>query len=102
EKPMKRWAIIGGAVVVAAIAVVVVMKRSGTKEAPPPPKVEVEKVPDPAYLAKLAALAKEAEELETKGAYKEALARLQELANFEPKDPRIAALRPRLEEKLKH
>jgi formylglycine-generating enzyme required for sulfatase activity len=98
---MKRWAIIGGAVVVAAVAVIVVMKMTGEKKAPPPPKVEIATGPDPAHLAKVAALAKEAEELETKGDYKEALAALRMLATLEPADPRPAALRPRLEEKLK-
>src|SRR5688572_13158954 len=98
---MKRWAIIGGVVVVAAVAVFFLMKMTGTTEAPPPPKAEVVKGPDPAHLAKVAALAKEAEELETKGDYKEALAALRMLANLEPADARPAAMRPRLEEKLK-
>jgi formylglycine-generating enzyme required for sulfatase activity len=98
---MKRWAILGGVVVVAAIAVVVILKMSGKKEAPPPPRVEVAKGPDPSHLARITALAKEAEELEAKGDYKEALANLKMIANLEPNDPRLAALRPRLEEKLK-
>ena len=98
---MKRWAIIGGVVVVAAVAVIVVMKMSGTKEAPPPKKVEEVKGPDPALLARIAAFAREAEECEAKGDFKEALDALKSLAKLEPSDPRPAAMRPRLEEKLK-
>jgi formylglycine-generating enzyme required for sulfatase activity len=98
---MKRWAIIGGVVIVAAVAAIVLMKMTGTKEAPPPPKVEVVKGPDPTHLARVAAFAKEAEECESKGDFKEALDALRSLAKLEPTDPRPAAMRPRLEEKLK-
>jgi formylglycine-generating enzyme required for sulfatase activity len=98
---MKRWAIIGGIVVVAAVAVVIFMKMGGTKEAPPPPKVEVVKGPDPAYLARVAAFAKEAEDCEARGDFKEALDALKSLEKLEPKDPRVSAMRPRVEEKFK-
>jgi len=98
---MKKWAIIGGVVVVAVVAVVVVMKMGGTKEAPKTVRVEEVKGPDPAHLARVAAFAKEAEDCEAKGDFKEALDALKSLEKLEPKDSRIAALRPRLEEKLK-
>jgi formylglycine-generating enzyme required for sulfatase activity len=98
---MKRWAIIGGAAVLAIVAIVVILKLTGSEKAAPPRVVEGPKGPDPAHLARVEKLAKEAEELEAKGEFKDALSTLRELAKLEPADPRPAAMRPRLEEKLK-
>jgi formylglycine-generating enzyme required for sulfatase activity len=96
---MKKPLLIAGAAVAALVAAVVIWQL--TRPAPPPPKpvVEVPKGPDPAHLAKIAELVRQAEELEAKGRYNDAINVLKQLAALEPSDPRPAAMRPRLEEK---
>src|SRR5687768_7776655 len=98
---MKRWAIIAGVVVVVIVAVVVILRMGGDDKPPVETKVEKPTGPDPAYLAKVAELFRQLEDAEAKGEFKDAVFTLQQLDKLEPKDPRLAAIRPRLEEKLK-
>ncbi|HZF00103.1 MAG TPA: SUMF1/EgtB/PvdO family nonheme iron enzyme [Planctomycetota bacterium] len=98
---MKKWAIIGGGAVVALIAIIVIVKMTGGEKPKEVVKVEAPTGPDPARLAKIAELARQAEEAEAKGEFKEALYYLKQLAALEPGDGRIGASRPRLEEKQK-
>jgi formylglycine-generating enzyme required for sulfatase activity len=98
---MKKWAVPAGGALLVLIAVVVYFKMS--KETKPVEELKVEgpKGPDPAHVAKVAELARQIEELDAKGEFKDALWTLKQLAKLEPNDPRVAALRPGLEEKVK-
>ncbi len=96
---MKKWGMIAGGALVALVAVIVVVKMFGGSKPPPPPKVELPTGPDPAHLAKVAELFRQVDDYESKGRYNEALSALKELAGLEPKDPRIATARARIEEK---
>jgi len=95
---MKKWAILGVVVVVIGAAAMWLLKpKPKPVEAP---KAVVPTGPDPAHLAKVAELARTIEELEQKGKFDEALSVLKKLAALEPGDSRLAAFKPRLEEKL--
>src|ERR1041384_3088784 len=98
---MKRWAIIAGGVLVVAVVLVVILRMGGETKAPVETKVEKPTGPDPAYLAKVAGLFKQLEDAEAQGEFKDAVFSLKQLEKLEPNDPRLATIRPRLEEKLK-
>jgi formylglycine-generating enzyme required for sulfatase activity len=98
---MKRWAIIAGAALVVVVAVVVLLRMRGDVKPPVETKVEKPTGPDPAHLAKVAELFRQLDDAEAKGDFKDAVFSLRQLEKLEPNDPRLAALRPRLEEKLK-
>ncbi len=97
---MNKKLLIGGAVGLAVVAGLVVWMMMPAKK-PEVKKIEAPTGPDPALIAKANELARKAEELEGKGRYGEALSALQELAALQPKDPRIATLKPRIEGKLR-
>ena len=95
---MKKGLIAGAALLVIGAGLFFLLK-------PKPKPVEAPKIvaptgPDPVHLAKVAELARTVEELEQKGLYDQALEVLKKLAALEPADPRPAAFKPRLEEKL--
>jgi formylglycine-generating enzyme required for sulfatase activity len=95
---MKKWAIVGAVVLVVGGVAVWFLTR-------PPAVVEKPKVvestgPDPARLARIEELVRTIDDLESKIKFEEALATVQKLAAFEPKEPRLAALKSRVEEKL--
>jgi formylglycine-generating enzyme required for sulfatase activity len=96
---MNKKLIIGGAAALVVVGLVVWMLIPA--KAPPPKKVEAPTGPDPALLAKVAELVKKAEDLEAKGKFGEALSTLKELAALKPDEPRLAALKPRIEEKYR-
>ncbi len=95
----KKLVIGGGAAAVLAVVLVVVLWPS--KPPPPPPRVEAPTGPDPALVARVAELVRKAEELEGQGNFAEALAALKEAEALKIGEPKLGALRPRLEEKLK-
>ncbi|HXX95285.1 MAG TPA: hypothetical protein VEN81_16805, partial [Planctomycetota bacterium] len=95
---MKKWAILGAFVLVAGGVGVYFLTR-------PPKVVEKPKVaetpgPDPARVARIEELVRSIGELEEKGKFEEALATVQKLAAFEPAEPRLAALKARVEEEV--
>jgi len=98
---MKRWAIIAGAAVVAVVALVIILRMGGDTKPVVETKVEKPTGPDPAHLAKVAELFRQLDDAEAKGEFKDAVFSLRQLEKLEPNDARLAALRPRLEEKLK-
>ncbi|RPH48352.1 MAG: hypothetical protein EHM91_04450 [Planctomycetota bacterium] len=97
---MKKWAILGGVAVVVIVAGIVVYKMTRTEEVVVPRVVETTKGPDP-NLARIAEFAQLVETYEAKGDVKDALFALAQLEKLAPGDPRIAASRPRLTEKLR-
>ncbi len=97
---MKKWGIIGGVALVVIIVAVVILTREKEEVVREKPKVEEVKGPDP-RIAKIAGFAKQSEEFESKGEFKDALWYLNQIAVLDPNDSRIAERRPRLEEKVK-
>jgi len=97
---MKKWGIIGGIGLVVVIVAIVILTREKEEVVREKPKVEVAKGPDP-RIAKIAEFARQSEEFESKGEFKDALWYLNQLAVLAPDDPRVAAAKPRLEEKVK-
>jgi formylglycine-generating enzyme required for sulfatase activity len=96
----KKWVLIGGGAALLVVVIVVVVFFMGEKPPPPPPPPPARVTgPDPAHLAKVAALAAQVADLEAKGRFREALAVLKQLETLEPKDPRPKEFRPRLEDK---
>ncbi|HUR38298.1 MAG TPA: hypothetical protein VM222_02340, partial [Planctomycetota bacterium] len=96
----KKYGIFGGIALVVLIVAVVVLTREKEEVVAEKPRVEEAKKADP-RLAKIAEFARQTEEFEAKGEYKDALWYLNQLAVLDPQDPRVAAARPRLEEKVK-
>jgi formylglycine-generating enzyme required for sulfatase activity len=97
---MKKWAILGGVGLVVIIAVVVILSMGGDEKTTYATRPEAPKGPDP-NIARIAEFARQAEDYEAKGEVKDALFALTQLEKLAPGDPRIAAARPRLTEKLK-
>jgi len=100
EPKHKRLALIGGMVLVVIIIAVVILTREKEEVVTEKPKAEVVKGPDP-RVAKIAEFARQSEDFEAKGEYKDSLWYLNQLAVLDPAHPRVTAARPRLEEKVK-
>lgn len=95
---MKKWIIVGasaGGVIV--LAVIILMMTRSEEKPHEAVKIEAPAPPDP-RIARIAQFARQVEDAESKGEFKDALFALKQLAILDPKDPRIAAAKPRLED----
>jgi formylglycine-generating enzyme required for sulfatase activity len=96
----RKWIILGGVGLVLLIGLIVFLNLGKEEVVKEKVRVEEAKGPDP-RIAKIAGFAKQSEEFEAKGEYKDALWYLDQIAKLDPADPRIAARRPALAEKVK-
>src|SRR6185295_13676009 len=96
----RKWLIIGGVSLVVVIVAIVILTREKEDVVREKPKVVENTGPDP-RIAKIAGFAKQSEEFEAKGEYKDALWYLDQIAKLDPADPRVAQRRPGLAEKVK-
>src|SRR4029079_7657077 len=91
---MKKWGLIGGIGLVVVIVAIVILTREKEEVVREKPKVEVAKGPDP-RIAKIAEFARQSEEFEAKGEFKDALWYLNQLAVLAAEHPRAPAGQPR-------
>jgi formylglycine-generating enzyme required for sulfatase activity len=94
----KKWVFIGAGVLVLLIAIPIVLSMfSGEEKKKVVVKVEAPTGPDP-NIARIAEFGRQVEAAEAKGEFKDALFALKQIEKLDPRDPRIAANKPRLEE----
>ena len=94
----KKWVFIGAGVLVLLISIPVILSMLGGEEKKKVVvKTEAPTGPDP-RIARIADFARQVEAAEAKGEFKDALFALKQIEILDPRDPRIAATKLRLEE----
>jgi len=94
----KKWVFVGAGVLVVLIAIPVILSMFSSEEKKKEiVRVEAPTGPDP-RIARIAEFSRQVEAAEAKGEFKDALFALQQIEKLDPRDPRIAANKPRLEE----